>query len=142
MKWIFMDTNGWVALNSKNDSFHGVAIDLNRKLLKDNYRYVTTNFVLDETYTCLSMRVSHYSAVDFGEKIRQSKTVQVIHINNYMEDMAWMTFRQYFDKNFSFTDCTSFAVMRQLDITSAFTNDHHFEQMGFSTEKTLNFQRI
>jgi predicted nucleic acid-binding protein len=132
MRWIFIDTNGWVALNSKNDLFHEMAVYLNRKLLKDNYRYVTTNFVLDETYTCLSTRVSHYSAVDFGEKIRQAKTVQMIHVNNDIEDMAWTIFKQYSDKDFSFTDCTSFVVMRQLSITSSFTNDHHFEQMGFT----------
>jgi predicted nucleic acid-binding protein len=29
------------------------------------------------------------------------------------------------------TDCTSFVVMRQLNLMEAFTNDHHFAQMGF-----------
>ena len=31
-----------------------------------------------------------------------------------------------------FADCTSFVVMRQLNLTEAFTNDHHLEQMGFT----------
>jgi uncharacterized protein len=128
-----MDTNGWIALSSKSDSFHEYAIEINRDFLQDGLRYVTTNFVLDETYTCLSVRVSHHSAVDFGEKLRQSKAVQVLHISEDIEEEAWRLFKQYSDKDFSFTDCTSFVIMRQLKLSSVFTNDHHFQQMGFTT---------
>ena len=70
--------------------------------------------------------------MDFGEKLRQSKTVQVLHVSEYIEEEAWKLFKQYSDKNFSFTDCTSFIIMRQLKLLSVFTNDHHFEQMGFT----------
>lgn len=47
MKKIFMDANGWVALNKKRDQFHKAALKLNRKLLKEKHHYITTNFVLD-----------------------------------------------------------------------------------------------
>ena len=33
---------------------------------------------------------------------------------------------------FSFTDCTSFVVMRELRLREALTTDHHFAQMGFT----------
>ena len=35
-------------------------------------------------------------------------------------------------KDFSYTDCTSFVVMKQLDMTIAFTFDRHFDQFGFT----------
>ncbi len=35
------------------------------------------------------------------------------------------------DKNFSYVDCTSFAVMKKLGILHSFTDDSHFEQFGF-----------
>ena len=35
------------------------------------------------------------------------------------------------DKRWSFTDCISFAVMKQMKIADALTGDHHFEQAGF-----------
>jgi len=132
MKRIFADANGWIALNSKRDQLHSTAVKINKELLQSGYRYVTTNFVLDETYTGLLTKVGHFAAVDFGEKIRAARTVQLIHITEAIEEEAWNLFKRYSDKDFSFTDCTSFVVMRQLNLQEVFTNDHHFEQMGFA----------
>ena len=100
---------------------------INKALLQKGHRYVTTNFVLDETYTGLLTKVGYFAAVDFGEKIRATRTVQLIHITEELEEEAWKLFKQYSDKAFSFTDCTSFVVMRQWNLMEAFTNDHHFE---------------
>jgi hypothetical protein len=133
MKQVFIDTNGWIALNSKRDHLHNIALDLNKRLLHSGYCYVTTNFVLDETYTGLLTQVGHLAAVDFGERIYRSQIIQVIHIAEHIEEQAWKLFKQYSDKDFSFTDCTSFVVMHQLNLVEAFTSDHHFEQMGFVT---------
>ncbi|MGA1869375.1 MAG: type II toxin-antitoxin system VapC family toxin [bacterium] len=132
MKKIFVDANGWIALNSKRDQLHNNAVRINRELLQSGYRYVTSNFILDETYTGLLTKVGHFAAVDFGERLRNSNAVQLIHITDDIDEKAWDLFKHYDDKNFSFTDCTSFIVMRQLKLTEAFTNDHHFEQMGFT----------
>lgn len=132
MKPVFADANGWIALNSKRDQGHDIAVNINKGLLQEGHRYVTTNFVLDETYTGLLTKVGHFSAADFGEKIRATQTVQIIHVTEDLEEEAWELFKHYSDKLFSFTDCTSFVVMRQWNLTEAFTNDHHFEQMGFT----------
>ncbi len=35
------------------------------------------------------------------------------------------------DKDWSLTDCTSFIVMNEFNISNALTGDHHFEQAGF-----------
>ena len=131
MKPILMDTNGWIAINSKRDQLHAAAVTTNQQLLKAGYRYLTTNFVLDETYTGLVMHIGHAAAVDFGERLRRTKTVSIVHISPEIEESAWKLFKQYADKRFSFTDCTSFVVMQQLQLTDAFTSAHHFEQMGF-----------
>ena len=132
MKRVFADANGWIALNNKRDRLHDAAVRVNQDLLFKGWRYITTNFVLDESYTGLLTNVGHFAAVDFGEKIHSSKAVQIIHIIEEIEEQAWELFKQYSDKTFSFTDCTSFIVMRQFGLNEAFTSDHHFEQMGFT----------
>lgn len=131
MKYIFVDTNAWLAINNKKDQYNSIAVRVNKKLLKEGCRYITTNFILDETITGLLKVLGHTSAVDFGERIYNSKLIEIIHINKEIERLAWELFKKYNDKEFSFTDCTSFIIMRQNNITDVFTNDHHFEQMGY-----------
>jgi predicted nucleic acid-binding protein len=132
MKRVFIDTNGWIALNSKRDQFHEAAVKLNKELLQKGSFYVTTNYVLDETYTGLLTKVGHFAAIDFGKKIRASKLIMVVHISEKIEEETWHFFQKHSDKGFSFTDCTSFVVMRRFNLTEAFTNDHHFVQAGFT----------
>jgi predicted nucleic acid-binding protein len=40
-------------------------------------------------------------------------------------------FRKHADHQHSFTDCTSFVVMRELKLSQALMTDHHFSQAGF-----------
>lgn len=131
MREIFIDSSAWIAINNKKDQFHNKAIKINRELLQNRCHYITTNFVLDETYTALLTKVSCFAAVDFGEKVINSRAISIIHITAKFEKEAWNIFKQYSDKFFSFTDCTSFVIMRRLRLEEAFTGDHHFEQAGF-----------
>jgi predicted nucleic acid-binding protein len=126
-----VDTSGWVALKHKGDTFWQAATALNRSLLTTGARYITSNFVLDEAYTLLLHRAGHHVAVELGEEIRTSRLVTVIPIVPDWEEEAWQTFKRYTDKTFSFTDCTSFVVMRHRGISEAFTNDHNFEQVRY-----------
>lgn len=43
---------------------------------------------------------------------------------------ACQIYKQFCDKEWSFTDCTSYVVMQRLKITQAFSFDHHFRQFG------------
>lgn len=40
-------------------------------------------------------------------------------------------FFQWKDKDFSFTDCSSFVVMKDVRARRALTTGHHFRQTGF-----------
>jgi predicted nucleic acid-binding protein len=49
-----------------------------------------------------------------------------------MEARAEETLAQYHDRDFSFVDAVSFAVMRQRGIAEAFAFDHLFLTAGFA----------
>jgi len=95
---IFVDTNAWIALNSKSDQFHANALKTNKDLLQKGCHYITTNYVLDETYTGLLTKVGHFAAVDFGERIRASKIITVFQITEKIEEESWQLFKKYSDK--------------------------------------------
>lgn len=131
MRFVFVDTSAWVALKHKGDSLWQQATTVNRALLARGARYVTSNFVLDEAYTLLRMRAGHHIAVELGEDVAKSKLITIVRVSEVLEGEAWQIFKRYSDKEFSFTDCTSFAIMQEHRIYEAFTNDHHFEQFGY-----------
>jgi hypothetical protein len=49
----------------------------------------------------------------------------------YSENGAYRLFFLYRDKDLSFTDCTSFAIMRELKLTTVITTNGHFSHVGF-----------
>jgi predicted nucleic acid-binding protein len=60
-----------------------------------------------------------------------SPSVRLIHVDEALFDEAWQYFTRHEDKSYSFTDCLSFAVMKQFEIQTALTFDRHFVQAGF-----------
>jgi predicted nucleic acid-binding protein len=93
--------------------------------------FFVTDYIIDETLTLISGRLGHAKAVACGEWLLQSPLVKIVRIDRAQRDEAWVMFRRYTDKDFSFTDCTSFVVMHEHKLVDVFTFDHHFEQMGF-----------
>ena len=91
---------------------------------------VTTDYILDELLILLKVRESFRVAVAAGEAIWQQQVALIEHVT--VEDIArtWEVFRQYRDKDWSFTDCTSKVIMERLGMTHAFAFGSHFEQFG------------
>jgi predicted nucleic acid-binding protein len=92
----------------------------------------TSNYVTDETLTLLKERCGLSVAVSFREDLEASNVVRVIWIEPGVEREAWRIFKTHRDKGYSFTDCTSFALMDILAIKNSFTYDGHFRQYGFA----------
>lgn len=84
---------------------------------------MTSTYVLDEVFTLVRMRWGHAPAVAIGEKLWQSRWCHVVDVVEQTRLAAWQIFVRYDDQAFSFTDCTSFALMRELGLTEAFTFD-------------------
>lgn len=128
---LFVDTSSWCALYDPTDQFHQKATNFWRQLQPQPIRLITSEYVLDETYTLLRMRAGLTPAIAFHDLLSKSQILGVIEIDEDIRSKAWYIFTRYTDKDFSFTDCTSFAIMDQLGLTQAFAFDDHFTQYGF-----------
>lgn len=92
---------------------------------------VTTTYVIDEIVTFFNSRSRHAKAVEIGNRLMNSRSVQVIHIDKELFDKGWKYFQQHADKAYSMTDCISFIVMKEQGSESALSFDKHFTQAGF-----------
>lgn len=124
---IFVDTSAWFAHAIPDDEHHEEALGWvrqNRLLL------VTTDYIIDETLTLLRARAQTLRATQLGELLFSGNLAQMHYLSQDDIQHAWQVFRQYTDKEWSFTDCTSRVVMEELGITDAFFFDQHFRQFG------------
>jgi predicted nucleic acid-binding protein len=124
-----VDSSATLALADRDDKNHGAAVQIHTNLVAARARLYTTNFLIDETYTLILVRMGYRFAVQFLDEVRAG-TVTIVRISVADEDLAEHVLRRYQDKRFSYTDATSFAVMERLRIQSAFTFDRNFAEYG------------
>ena len=129
---VFMDTAGFLALWDASDQHHRHAVRLQFELSRKKRQFLTTDYIVDETATLLLMRHSHSAAGDFLKTTLQSRTLHLEWIDSERFHAAAELFHRHDDKQWSFTDCVSFALMHELQIQDSFTTDHHFTQAGFN----------
>ena len=129
MNGIFVDTGAWYALVDSDDADHTTAAAF---LAANTIPLITTNFVLSETVTLIRYRIGHEAARSFGQKLKESSFVRVVSGYATDEERAWEIFSKYRDQDFSFVDCTSFAVMERMKLSAAFAFDRHFSVMKFA----------
>ena len=125
---LFVDTGAFIALADADDENHKRAAAFYRDARERGVRFITTNFVVCETLNYLRARISHPIAVLFLENLKKSGFVEIATVTPSVENEAFTIFKRYADKDFSFTDCTSFSMMRSLKLKNAFAFDKHFEQ--------------
>ena len=132
---IFVDSGAWIALLNRRDQHHDDAAAILNNLVQQNVQLLTTDYVIDETVTWLRYRVNHAIAVQFLDLIKSSRATSVLDlvaIDRILFQEAEQLFRQYDTARLSFTDCTSFAVCQQHNISEAFAFDQHFPMMGIT----------
>ena len=127
---IFVDTSAFLALENRRDTHHVKAIGFRDTCLTAGETFVTSDYVLDESYTIIRLRAGHAVAVQFGEDLRASRLLRIEHVTPEIREATWRIFKNFADHEFSFTDCTSFVLMERLHIGSAFTFDAHFREYG------------
>ena len=128
---LFVDSSGWYALLDRRDPHHARARRVAAQTAKAHAMLVTTDYVIDETATLTKSRAGPHACTRFFDLIEQTRALRIEWIGPERFDSARRFFRKYLDHGYSFTDSTSFEIMRELGIGDALTSDAHFVEAGF-----------
>jgi predicted nucleic acid-binding protein len=124
----FLDTYALIAwLNERDpdhervtayfDAFNGVLL--------------CTEWVLMELADAFYAPPARGVATRFLRKVRNDSLFEIVPYDLEVFDAGFDLFANRPDKEWSLTDCISFAVMTERGLTDALTADRHFEQAGF-----------
>lgn len=127
----FVDTDGWMACADRSDPAHLACTAARDATLEAGRILITTDFVVDETLTLIRFRLGLAAANAWWQQIDGSARLRWERVENDRFERARHLFSHYRDKDLSFTDCTSFTIMRELRLTTVITTDGHFRQVGF-----------
>jgi uncharacterized protein len=127
---VFLDTGAFLALADEDDQYHSAAKPIYSELLQTKAQLFTSNFILSETCTLIRFKVGHQAAIEFMKTLDQTG-IKVLRVSEAIEQTAKAVFVRYHDKNFSFVDCTSFALIDHHRLDHAFAFDAHFRQYRF-----------
>jgi uncharacterized protein len=129
---ILVDTGAWYALSDIRERIHGRAIEAFARITRGEFgRVVTTDYILDETFTLLRMRHGIDAVRAFRDLLSLSNSFQMLRVSDRDFEQALELLLAHEDKLWSFTDCTSFVLMRELQIQDAFAFDQNFVEAGF-----------
>ena len=123
----FADTFYWLALLNPADQYHGRAASFST-----DARIVTSTAVQLEVLDALSTHPRLRSlAATFWQRTSEAPDITVVTLSRELLDASVALLDARRDKLWSMTDCISFEIMRQRQIATALTADHHFAQAGF-----------
>ncbi len=128
---VLIDTSGFYALLALKDDMHQKADSLMKDAAGRGTRFVTTDYILDESATLLRARGLNHLVTMLFDALAISAVCRI----EWMDVDRFERTRRLFcgtgDKQWSFTDCFSFCLMKELRIAEAMTTDDHFLQAGF-----------
>jgi predicted nucleic acid-binding protein len=136
---VFVDTSAWVALGLRKDkASHARATSFLAKLKEEGAVMVTSDYVLDETFTVLMSRKVELDRIVLFKKTLetnvQAGTLRLVNVDDDIFKHAWAEFRRYYKHAVSFTDCTSYLIAKRIQADCIFSFDEHFRMMGLDVQ--------
>lgn len=131
MKTVFADTGYWVALLNPYDELHKRASHVSQSF--GQICIVTSEMVLVELLNYYAERGTpiREAAAKLARKLQDNPNVVVVPQTSIQYTKGLDFYADRSDKGWSHTDCCSFKIMQEQEMTEALTYDKHFEQAGF-----------
>jgi len=107
---IFVDTGAWYASLVLTDPDHSRAVQW---LVENHSPLLTTDYVIDETLTLLRVRGERKRALALGARFFHYDLAEIHKVTTADLTLAWQTFEQFDDKNWSFANSEVFKLFRK-----------------------------
>ena len=126
---LFLDTSYIQAVLNRRDQYHTAATAMLARV-RDAKEVWVTEAVLIEVANALS-NINREMAGRFIRQCYATANMRVVSVDTALLRRALELYAARKDKTWSLTDCASFVVMQDQELTLAATTDRHFVQAGF-----------
>lgn len=133
MKTVFVDTSGFYAALNPDDSYHRKARDLMLRAEAEDWRLITSNYVVQESWALMQARLG-WEAVEAWQRVLLSRC-EIIWVDEELHRLGAARCRQAGERRLSLTDCVSFEVMHRERVREFIGDDAHFVDEGFSAPR-------
>lgn len=135
MEAVFVDTWAFVAQACRKDAWHAKAIEAFARLKHAGFLFATSTDVFDESVTGVHALLGHRAALKFVDDLLALSVAghfDLLEVTPRRREAALALFRKLAPQTprLSLTDCTSFALMKELGLRWALTGDQHFAAAG------------
>lgn len=127
---IFLDTAFIQALLNRSDSLHAAAKRVLPRI-QNARETIITEAIIVEICNALAA-IDRASAVAFVHGCYANPKMTVVNVTPDLLQRGLDFYARYRDKSWGLTDCFSFLVMRDEELTLAATADRDFVQAGFT----------
>ena len=128
---LFADTVFWFGLARNRDQHRARAKAWDAWLETEGARIVTTEAVLWEWLNAAADVQTRQAAVAGYRQLQQELRLTIVPFTKERISKAVKLYEARHDKGWSLTDCLSFNVMQEMQLSCALTTDRHFVQAGF-----------
>ncbi len=126
---LFLDTAFIQALLNPRDDYHNQAKQLFPRIRAASEVWIT-EAIFAEVGNALSV-FNRNGAVQFIQQCYRTDNIKVVSVDTALMMQALALYQSRSDKTWGLTDCISFVVMQQRNLSDAVTGDRHFVQAGF-----------
>jgi len=134
MRKFFADRSYWIALTSRNDPYHEIAMQLSKTIAGG--RIVTSEMVLVEFLNFFSEKgeIFRQAAVSMIDRIFKKRNVRVYQQTHELFTRAFDLYRNRMDKGYSLTDGSMMVLAEERAIQDVLSAAPHYEQQRLTAQ--------
>ncbi len=128
---IFLDSSFIISYKIENDENHDKSLIIMKKIVNGKYGIpIIYDYIFDEFVTVLLNKAKSLSiSVNSGNELIDS--TKMLTIDEEAFEKAWEIFKKQKNTKFSFTDCSTLALMKKEDINNIATFDKDFKKLNW-----------